>query len=66
MTKTVDPATGFVPFTATYTYDVVNDSDANARPVTNVSITDPGCAPAVPASADIPRGEHRSSRARSR
>ena len=49
--------TGFVPFTATYTYDVVNDSDANARPVTNVSITDTGCAPAAPASADIPRGE---------
>ncbi|MDA0161464.1 hypothetical protein OM076_14400 [Solirubrobacter ginsenosidimutans] len=52
LTKTASPANGIAPFMTTYTYTVLNDSDPDAMPVTDVAIVDLGCSPAVAAAPD--------------
>jgi len=43
LTRAVTPASGPAPLAVTHTYDVRNDSGADARPVKNVTIDDPLC-----------------------
>ena len=58
--KTADPSTGVAPFTVTYTYTVINDSEPDAKPVIDIAILDSGCTtpvtPTTPVNS-LARGE---------
>jgi uncharacterized repeat protein (TIGR01451 family) len=52
LSRSVSPASGPAPLTATHTYTLHNDSGADPRPVRNVTLDDRVCAPVTRTSGD--------------
>jgi hypothetical protein len=60
LTKTAFPSSGAAPFTTTYTFTVINDSEPDAKPVTDIQVLDSGCTtPVTPTTQvdSLARGE---------